>query len=93
MSALADIAAKATNAHITVININRFITFPPCHFLTLRFNLLLIWYKLLSVKIPDHINHGNGGKPTVLAVRDKRVVFGPKTISFCKKVRKFLGKI
>jgi hypothetical protein len=51
------------------------------------------WYKPLSVKIlSDVINHGNGGKPTVLAVRGKRVVFGPQNYFFWQKSEKISGE-
>jgi hypothetical protein len=53
----------------------------------------LRWYKSLSVRIlSDVINYVNGGKPTVLAVRGKSVVFGPQNYFFWQKSKKISGE-
>lgn len=52
-----------------------------------------ICYKPLNVRIlSDVINHSNGGKPTVLAVRGKSVVFGPQNQFFWQKSEKISGE-
>jgi len=52
-----------------------------------------IWYKPLSIRlIARHISQSNGGKPTVLAVRGKSVVFGPQNYFFWQKSEKISGE-